>query len=82
MPFSSCLAACCIAVLISSIAGLATRDEFEVDHRHVGRGHADRRAVELALEFRQHEADGGRRTGRRGDQVEGGCARRRMSLWA
>ncbi len=50
-------------------------EELEVDHRDVGRRHADGGAVELAGEFRQHEADrlGGAR-GRR-DHRQGGGAR-------
>src|SRR3981081_1410316 len=37
--------------------GLARRDDLEVDHRDVRGGDADRDAVELALQFRQHQAD-------------------------
>src|SRR6516165_4002887 len=47
---------------------LARRVEFEIDQRHIGGGHADRGAVELALERRQYQADRARRTGRGRDQ--------------
>ncbi len=46
------------------LVGLALGDELEVDDRDVRRRHPDRRAVELALELRQHEADRFRRPGR------------------
>ncbi len=42
---------------------VARGDERQVDQRHVDRRHADRVAVELAVQFRQHEADRGGRAG-------------------
>lgn len=50
----------------------ALGDEFEIDNRHIRCGHADCDAVELAIEFGQHESDGlrGTRLGR--DHGEGG----------
>src|SRR5690606_27230687 len=47
-------------------AGFALGNELEVDHGNVWRGNADGDAVELAGEFRQHQADGlgGTRGGR------------------
>src|SRR5580698_1187712 len=49
------------------LAGLAGSDDLEVDHRDVRCRHADRDAVELAVQFRQHEADCFRRARRRRD---------------
>ena len=55
-----------MAALISSGVVVALGDELEVDDRDVRRRHADGDAVELAVELRQHEADGlgGARRGR------------------
>jgi hypothetical protein len=47
----------------------------EVDDGHVGRGHAQRDAVELALELGQHERDGLGGASGRGHNVERGGAR-------
>ena len=44
--------------------GLALGDDLEIDHRDVRGRHADRDAVELALQLRQHQADRLGRTGR------------------
>src|SRR5271166_2383391 len=52
----------------------ALGDEFEVDHRNVGGGHADRRAVELAFELGQDEADRLGRAGGGGDHRQRGGA--------
>ena len=43
------------------LAGRPLGDEFEIDHRNVRRRHADGRAVKLAFELRQDEADRGER---------------------
>ena len=48
----------------------ARRLEREVDDRAGDHGRADREAVQLALELRQHEADGLRGAGRRRDEVD------------
>jgi hypothetical protein len=47
-----------------SLVVFALGDELEVDDRDVRRRHADRHAVELAVQFGQHEADGLGGTGR------------------
>src|SRR5262249_57593573 len=46
----------------------------QVDHGHVGCGHADGHAVQLALERRQHLADGAGGAGRSWNHVQGGGA--------
>ena len=58
------------------LVGLALGDELEVDHRDVGRRHADGDAVELALELGQHQADrlGGAGRGRDHRQRRGAGA--------
>lgn len=45
----------------------------QVDHRHVGHGHAERHARELAVQGGDDLADGLGRAGRRGDDVLGGA---------
>ena len=52
------------------LRGRALGDELEVDHRDVRRRHADRDAVELAGELRQHQADRLGGAGRGRDHVE------------
>src|SRR6476659_7624894 len=51
------------------LCGRALGDELEVDNRHVGRGHPDRHAVELAGKLRQHQPDGFGRPGGGRDQI-------------
>ncbi len=46
----------------------------KVDHRHVGRGHANGGAVELSVELGQDQADGARGAGRGRDHGQGGGA--------
>jgi len=53
---------------------LAFGDEFEIDDGHIGSGHADRRAVEFAVELGQDEADGARRSSRSRDHRKRGRA--------
>ena len=55
---------------------LAGRHEVQVDHRDVGGRHADRRAVELALQGRDHQAQrlGGARGGGDHRHGRGACA--------
>ncbi len=62
------------ALLISSTVVRALGDELEVDDRDVRRRHADRDAVELALQFRQDEADRLGRAGRGRDLRQRGGA--------
>ena len=57
------------------LAGGALGDKFEIDHRHIGRRHADRHAVELAVEFRQHQPDRFGGAGRGRDHRQAGRAR-------
>ena len=54
---------------------LAARYELQIDDGDVRRRHADRRAVELALELGQDEADGSRRSRRGRDHRQRGGAR-------
>ena len=65
-----------IAVVDLVLRGRRSGDELEVDHRHVRSRHADGDAVELAVEFRQHEADRLRRA-RRGRDHRQAAARAR-----
>jgi hypothetical protein len=59
MPLSGPLdAAALIASLISCALVSRPGHEGEVDEAHVLGGHADRDAVELALQLREHEAHG------------------------
>ena len=53
---------------------LAAGNDLEVDHRDVGRGHADRGAVELSGQLRQHEAERLGRAGGGGDHRHAGGA--------
>ena len=76
MPFSRCCAAARIASLISSFEVSLLGDELEVDDRDVRRRHADRHAVELAVQLRQHEADRLGGAGRGRDHVQRRGARR------
>src|SRR5262245_22696968 len=57
------------------LGGRALGDKFEVDDRDIRCRHADRDAVELAGEFRQHEPNGFCSAGGSGDHVERGGAR-------
>ena len=55
--------------------GRLLRHEGEVDDRHVDGRHADREAVELAVQVRQHQADRGGGAGLGRDHVVAGGAR-------
>src|SRR5262245_29077685 len=57
------------------LGGCALGYELEVDQRYVRGWYPDRDAVELAVEFRQHQADRFGGAGRRRDQVERRSAR-------
>ena len=74
MPLSLPSAAALIAALISSTRGVALGHELEIDDRDIGHRHADRGAVETALQFRNDKADGLGGTRRRRDHRHGGGA--------
>ena len=54
--------------------GLLFRHEFQIDHGDIGGRHADRGAIELAVQLGQHEAHSLGGAGARGDHGEGGGA--------
>ena len=74
MPLSLPLEAAITASLISWTVVDALGDELEVDDRDVRGRHADRDAVELALEVGQHQADRLGGAGRGRDLRQGGGA--------
>src|ERR1700693_3516773 len=55
--------------------GLAARVETQVNHRHVDRRYADRKAVESAFQFRQHQAHRGGSAGLGRNHRHGGGPR-------
>ena len=71
---SSCPADRLMAALTSSLVVSRFDDELEIDDGNVRRRHADGRAVEPALEFRQDEADGLGGAGRGRDHRHGRSA--------
>ena len=75
MPCSSSLAASFSALLTSSVVVSFSTFHHHVDERDIRRRHAHGDAVELALQFRQHERDGFGRAGRSRNHRERGGAR-------